>query len=278
MAKFHLDRVRKKYGYTGESLSELMQKIIAHNTEQIGKRVSEISRQNFTDDFKRIKNKAEAVVIPRVEDVLPKRSVFVRKAVKDGTIIRDTLKTALDKNLRDTLKEFTTKSGKLAFVRRAGAQAGTINPKVIKLFEQKITDTFSGYVKKDPAFGMPTNIHSIAVTELRTTINPLKNLYTQRLLDSNPDKLEALKEWIHNKSLSKESRPNHIKMNGKRVKFDDVFMVDRVQKIDGKYVIIGVTAMSTPHDPTAPADQIIGCNCDLKTVVKVKKKKAEKKA
>ena len=44
----------------------------------------------------------------------------------------------------------------------------------------------------------------------------------------------------------------------------------------GKYVKIGVTEMVAPHDPSAPIDQVAGCNCDIKYFVSLKKKKAEK--
>ena len=174
----------------------------------------------------------------------------------------DALKSELDKQLRTILKDYKDRKKPVYIVRR-GAKAGRINPQVIGDFEKRIMNTFTNYTKKDKRYGVPSNIHTIAVTEVRSTVSEIKEQYNQRLLEKNKDKLKMFKRWIHNRSLSKEPRPHHEQMNGRTIEGSKEFAVRRKIKKKGKWVQIGWTRMKRPHDPSAPKDQVISCNCDV---------------
>lgn len=267
MAKFHLDRVRGKYNFTGEKYRKLMERVIASNTENIGRAVTRISNQNYEKAAKRIpKKKGKKLIMPDVSEVLPKRSVYFRKAAEQGNKISDTLRDRLTADLRATLIEFRTKTGKPAYTRQAGALAGTTNPEAIKLLESKLVETFQSYTKKDPDTGVPGNVRTIAVTELRSTIDDIKYQYAQKFQEKNPD-IKMKKRWRHNGRLVEEPRPGHKKANGMTIDFNDNFVLDKYKKIKGKWVKIGVVSMRHPHDPAASADDVIGCQCDYEILM-----------
>lgn len=251
MAKFHLDRLKEKYGFTGGSYKALMQEIIANNTQAISRAMGRKLASSFKEAGKKFQ-KRDARLFPQVDDVLPKRSVFTRKAAIDGVKITDTLKTRLDKNLRDTMKEFQ-EEGRL-FIRR-GPTATALNPEVVRQFEAKIQKTFEGYVKRNPEYNLPGNVHTIAVTETRAAVNEIKGSYTREFIKRNPD-LVVEKVWRHNRRLSRKPRIGHMRANGQRVPFEDSF---RIENEDGQ----GFVLMQYPHDPAAPAEHVVGCHCDF---------------
>ncbi len=258
MAKIHLDRLRRKYGYTGENLQALMDPIIANNSENISRRIGEVSQANWNKALKKISTKEKQFIAPDFSDVLPKRSVFIRKAAESGTKLKDSLRDSLTKNLRDTLSQFTPKTKEATFIRRRGQLAGTINRNLITEFQEKITKTFETYTKKDPKLGVPKNVHAIAVTEMRSSISEMKNSYNEKLVNDNPD-VVMIKQWIQNRNLAKEPRRGHRKVDKKKVPIDQAFSVPLIRKIQGRWVEMGITLMMFPHDPTAPAEQVIGC-------------------
>lgn len=262
MAKMHSGRLKKRYGFTGKKYGNLMEKIIANNTESISKAVGRISNDNYKKAFKKYRTKARRFVLPDVSEYIPKRNIFIRKGAERGALITGALKTELDKQLRSILTTFKDRKQPVYIVRR-GAKAGRINPQVIGEFEKRIMNTFTNYTKKDKRYGIPSNIHTIAVTEVRSTVNEVKAQYNKRLLSKNHDKLKMFKTWIHNRSLSKEPRPHHQQMNGRTIAGDKDFAVRRKVKKKGRWVQIGWTRMKRPHDSSAPADQVISCNCDL---------------
>jgi len=273
MAKFHLDRLQKKYKnipVKGETYQKLINEIIAHQSERITRKIAKVDKADWEKSLRKIKPK-EKVLVPSVESVLPKQSIFIRKGAERGELLRDTLRDRLTGDLRGAIEVWSErKEGPLITrIFRKGRSIDAINPKLIKNFEKNIKTTFDGYTKKDPEFGMPANIHTIAVTEVRSTVNEIKGEYAARVLEKNPD-VEITKEWRHNKSLSKEGRPGHIKINGTKVGQKEKFHVERYTKKRGKWVMIGITLMKYPHDPDAPPDQVIGCNCDY--VIRIRKK------
>lgn len=262
MAKFHLDRLKKKYEnipVRGETYQELMKEVIAHNTERVSRKVLKIDEDNWSRALKKITPKEKTFVVPDVSEVLPKQSVFVRKAAERGDLMRDTLRDELNKNLRESLKQFTPVTREATYIRRRGVKAGTINEKLIAQFEQNITNTFRGYTKKDPTFGMPTNIHTIAVTEMRATINNIQYDYVDKLISDNKD-IEFNKTWKQNKRMAKEPRLGHDEVDNVKIPMRDLFKVPRYKKIKRRWVRIGTTPMRYPHDPNAPPDQVIACN------------------
>lgn len=239
-----------------------MKKIIANNTEAVSRAVGRISNDSYKKQFKKYRTRERRFVLPDVGEVVPKRSVFTRKGAERGVLLTDALKTELDKQLRTILKDYKDRKKPVYIVRR-GAKAGRINPQVIGDFEKRIMNTFTNYTKKDKRYGIPSNIHTIAVTEVRATVSEIKEQYNQRLLEKNKDKLKMFKRWIHNRSLSKEPRPHHEQMNGRTIEGSKEFAVRRKVKKKGRWVQIGWTRMKRPHDPSAPADQVISCNCDV---------------
>ena len=67
------------------------------------------------------------------------------------------------------------------------------------------------------------------------------------------------KKWRQNKQLSKKPRTGHSMVNNKIIDFNEKFQVPLI--VNGKR--LGTTAMDRPHDPNAPLEQVIGCNCDI---------------
>lgn len=265
--KHRLDAIQEKTGWTGQSYQDLISKVIDVNTHKISTAIGRVSKTDWNKALKKITTKEKQFILPDISDVLPKRSVFTRKSAIDGKLITDTLKDRLNKDLRESMQTFTLKTGEQNIIRRRGTKAGLINPKVVKGFEGKITETFKNYVKKDPRYNMPANIHTIAVTETRKTINDMKNRYAEKLNKKNPD-LVIQKEWVHNRSLSKTPRLGHLKANGMRVDIDKDFILSTYKMISGKWIYTGIAKMKYPHDPMAEAGETIGCNCEAKYIMK----------
>jgi hypothetical protein len=102
---------------------------------------------------------------------------------------------------------------------------------------------------------VPKNVRNIAVTEVRATIDSIKQEYHQNLLNKNRDKIRMQKTWIQNRSLAHNPRPEHTEMHRVTIDFEQPF---RVPSPNGGYDL-----MMHPHDPTAPPEQVITCNCDM---------------
>lgn len=250
--KQSLDRLRKRYNYTGGSLTELMKEVILFNSQKITNKVARITLSDMNKSAKRLKNRAgKKILIPELNEIFPGRSIFVRKAVEKGKLISDTLRGKLTKNLRDAMKEN-------GLVSTRGVTAGKATQKLINDFEQRTVSTFKSYTKRDPKFKMPGNVHQIAVTEVRSSVNQIKQSSIKRLSEKNG--LTTVKSWIHNRSLSKKPRGNHRKMEiisrKSPVPIEEPFVLPPNKKGDR-------VKMLHPHDPNAPAIEVIGCNCDV---------------
>lgn len=87
----------------------------------------------------------------------------------------------------------------------------------------------------------------IAKNEARNALHA-GNAEGMRQILERPDVETVTKRWIH--GLSKEPRPDHVAMNGTVVGIGEQFEV-------------GGVMMDRPHDPNAPAEHTIGCNCSL---------------
>lgn len=271
MAKIYLSQLQKKYKFKEGSVRalnyrKLMRDIISNQSENLSRATLKLSEQNYnTQSEKLLKSKriSQRLSLPNIEQVLPKRSVFSKKGAIDGNIMTDNLRDRITKNLRNTLSEFKTKTGLPSYIKQSGQEKGNINPKVIKEFETKIRETFFNYTKNNPKLGMPNNIHTIAVTEMRSIINPIKHNYNMKLLEKNKDNFDLYKEWRQNKLLSKDPRIGHSRVNGQKIKADKKFKVPLIIKQGGRLRNLGITEMEYPHDSNAGADQVIGCNCDI---------------
>ena len=268
MAKIYLNRLAKKYDIdpadvSGVNYRILMQDILARNTKNITEATTKLTDTHWEKAFKKITTKERRFILPDVSEVLPKKALYIKKAADQGHLITNSLRNKLSDNLKEAMTEFRTKiTDEPAYLRRRGAKAGTINPKLIALFQKKITGTFEAYTKKDPRYGIPSNIKTIAVTEARSAINDIKDAYTQELMKKNPD-IRMRKKWIQNKSLSKKPRRGHTEIHGTKIDYYEKFHVPLYKKIKKRMILIGHTKMDRPHDPTAPLEQFIGCGCDI---------------
>ncbi len=272
MAKLHLSRLIKQFDFspdevTGINYQRLMGSVLANRTENIARATGRISQENYDKQLKRIKKKGvgkeKIVVLPDVTEALPKRSVFLNKAAQDGVPITDTLRDRLTGDLRRSLQEFRTSvTDEPSFIRRRGAKAGTINPKLIDKFQSSIIQTYSTYTRRDPAFGVPTNVRAIAVTEIRSTVDAMKASYNDKFAEENRDSIVMTKTWIQNKSLSKIFRRGHSEVHGTKIPFDHFFLVPLYEEKKGVERLMSTTPMKHPHDPTAPLSQVISCNCE----------------
>ncbi len=248
MAKLDLNHLKKKYGkegWTGQKYRDLVSKILARNEKILSGEVYESNTKNLAKVIRNAKdNKTKRIVIPPISDVI-RGDMILRKSADRGKIITNTLRDKILGDLKQTISE-----NKITIP--TGINAGMVNNNLVVEMEKKLTSTFEGYVKKNPKFGgVPTNIHTIAVTEVRSTINNARQKYISEVLTANPT-TRIVKEWVHNKKLSKAPRIDHMALNGVTVEFNEYFEME-----DGSKLLY-------PHDPSAPPEQVIGCNCELK--------------
>jgi len=257
MASIFFKRLKDKYNtedITGKKYQKVISEVLSYNNEKIAKATLRISNENYKNSAKKLsQEKFKTVKLPDVSDVFPKRSVFIIKAAQDGKIISLSLKEQLERDLRAAMKEFDgTGENKMEIQR--GISTGKINPKLIESFQNKISQTFESRTKRDKETGVPPQVRNIAVTEIRSTIGSIKESYNRELLSFNPQ-LQMAKTWKHNRKLSKKPRLSHVAMDGVTIPISEMFKVDREH--DSGYDI-----MTRPHDPNAPAEQVIGCSCD----------------
>ena len=268
MANVYLDRIRKRTGYHNEVLEDFMDKLIAEQNESIAKKIAKLSRDHYAEQLEKLPSRATKWALPNVDDVLPKKSVFIKKAAEQGKLIRDTLRSRLSSDLQAALAEHTAGGGQ-KMVYTKGKKKGRINQALVNKFEKAITGTFEGYVKRNPELGYPTNVHNIAVTETRSTINQIKSEYVDKLMKKNSG-ISVTKIWRHN-SIAAVPRHGHQEVNGTVKDWGRMFSVPVYHKKGGRWVKIRTDRMDRPHDPDARPDQIIGCNCDIEYRIKVKR-------
>src|SRR5271157_5971615 len=217
MAGIHLNRLVNSLGLKPDEISgmnyqKLIGLIVGKNTQNIGNGVTRISKKRWSDYLQRITPKGKRFILPDIDTVLPKNHVFMRKSAESGKQISDTLYHSLTGNLRDILSQFSEKTGQPSYIIRRGKTAGRINRQLIDEFGESIRATFEGYTKRDPKTGIPGNIHQIAVTEVRSTVNEIKHTYVIQLIENN-EGLQGRKAWIHNPMLSFQGRKGHIEVS-----------------------------------------------------------------
>jgi len=264
LSKIHLDRLENKYGsISGRSYEELVSAIIQSNTENVQRNYDRRARKQWEKIGDTVTTKEKRLVLPEPNESIPQRAISVRKAAEKGKMITDSLRDKLTKDLRESIFNFP----ETKYIVPTGSKAGRINPKLISEFESKVKDTFAKYTKRSKG-QMPSNIHTIAVTETRGAISQVKAQYMDSVSKNNPD-IVVRKVWIHNSSLSKEPRRGHVAMDGKTVGKDEFFSVPIYHENKRK---VGSVLMSHPHDPGAPSSEIIGCNCDYDILVRKRRK------
>ena len=262
MAKVHLDRLVGKFGWAGQSYRWLMGKIIEANHLSIQRAVGRKLVGFFSAQADKIKGQSnKQILVPDLTDVLPKHSVFARKGAERGEILTDSVRTQLANDLRQTVSDYLSQGGqKMQY--QIGAKKGRIKPELVNVMERRIRQTFEGYTRRTGGEA-PANLRTIAETETRSAISDIKHQYVQRLQDKNHGRVQVMKRWIHH--ASSQPREGHIQMAGKTAGMDETFNVPDIR--GGR--LIQVTPMLHPHDPNAPASQVINCHCEIDYVVAV---------
>lgn len=266
MAVAELEYFRKKYK-ADEMLQDMikqgdyrniMRRVFSVNTEALSQRSAVRSVENWRKILSRPTMPQRKYVIPEIVSIMPTREEFNARSVAQVDGISGTLRTALTEKLRDSVNTFVSRFKEPTYVRRR------ISSNLEKEFEQNIRSVFTSYIKKDPRVEMPGNVHTIAVTEVRTAIGFMKERVAQKIRQENPG-ISPKKTWIHNPGLSKKPeyiRPGHAAVHKKTIGIDEYFNVPVYISIGGRKTRIGMTQMRHPHDVNADADQVIGCHCD----------------
>lgn len=259
MAKPHVERLAKKYPrpMAGANYRGLMEEIIAANHEGIQGAVARVKRDEFGRALARIKRSTtKQIAIPDLAEVLPKRSIFLRKGAEQGRVLTETLRDRLTSDLRESVADFL-KTGKGSMQYKTGERRGEINPELVTQLRKKMSETFSGYRKAGPG-GIPKNIQVIADTEARSAISDIKHSWAVRLEETNPGKVRVMKTWRAHPRLSKIPRGTHGRISGQKRPLGIPFLVPTGDKRRPG----GVDLMQHPHDPAAPAEQVISCHCE----------------
>ena len=136
------------------------------------------------------------------------------------------------KMITDTLRDILTRG-----LRKAITDNPNDTEKAIAQMQSHIKDTFTTYTT--------SHAKMIAVTEVRSSVDLSKAEYVRELIARNPNRLRVTKKWIHHDHLVKVPRLTHKAIDGEKVLFNQPFSI----------------GLMYPHDPNAPASEVIGCQC-----------------
>lgn len=142
------------------------------------------------------------------------------------------------KMITDTLRDILTRG-----LRKAITDNPNNTEKAIAQMQSHIKDTFATYTT--------SHAKMIAVTEVRSSVDLSKAEYVRELIARNPNKLRVTKKWIHHDHLVKVPRLTHKAIDGEKVLFNQPFSI----------------GLMYPHDPNAPASEVIGCQCGYQVEV-----------
>lgn len=136
------------------------------------------------------------------------------------------------KMITDTLRDTLVRG-----LRKSIADNPNDTEKAIAQMAQSVSDDMKQY----------QNVHSkvIAVTEVRSAVDLSKYEYAKELINRNQGKIKVTKKWVHNDHLVKIPRPTHKAIDGEVVPFGQNFSI----------------GLAYPHDPSAKAEDVIGCQC-----------------
>lgn len=136
------------------------------------------------------------------------------------------------KMITDTLRDVLTRG-----LRKAITDNPNNTEKAIEQMQSHVKDTFTTYTA--------SHAKMIAVTEVRSSVDLSKAEYVRELISRNPNKLRVTKKWVHNDHLVKTPRLTHKAIDGEKVLFNQPFSI----------------GLMYPHDPSASASEVIGCQC-----------------
>jgi len=243
----------------GATYRDVVARIVSHNSRLVQRSVLEADSQAVA----RAVRQRRGVILPPVEEVMDPEALQVRKGAESGQVITDTLRGRLNAALQASLKERAA-SGKPLYSSKRG---GGLDPEVVASMERRIAEAFRPYVKRGK-YGVPDNVHAIAVTEVGSAVSDLKQRYVRKLLDANPGKYRAVKRWRHYPSLSKVPRLGHHLADGQEVGLEERFSVPEHVMERGRWVPTGRTIlMLHPHDPAAPLGEVVSCHCAAEYVL-----------
>jgi hypothetical protein len=252
---FERARLRKKYEFRGKNYSALASKIIVEQSAAIADAVLTTDKKRFDRNLKALAPKGptgKKVVLPDVSNVI-RRSPTIIKAAEKGKLLTQTLREKIRSDVKNTLLE-----------EGISTTRGTVPKNLTKKLEKQLTETFKEYTKSNPKYGMPSNVHTIAVTEARTVANQIRLEYTREVAKQTPDH-QVKKTWIQNRGLSREPRDSHARVDGQERDIDKPF---RLKGKDGN-----LYSPNGPHDAMLPASETIGCNCELSFRFSLRKRK-----
>lgn len=257
MAKIHLDRITKKYGWKGHNYKVLMSAIIADNSQKIHNSVNQIDHSYLDSVMKRVRTKEQIINLPKLSEIIKPKSVFLRKGAERGDLITENLKNKLSNDIRSVLE-------KPEYFRTRGALTGTLKNKAFIDIQDKMLDTFKNYTRYDSSIGIPSNIKNIVTTEVRSVVNQTKQEFYDKLLRKNPDTI-ITKRWIHNGNIwgsrDYKARFYHKLLHMKEIGFSENFKI-RDEKKNITY------SAPYPHYETLPSEQVIGCSCGVQYILR----------
>jgi hypothetical protein len=265
--RISIKRLRDKYGTENirtKRYQQVINEILEDNQKAVGLNIGKISNKTWKKESEKLldrKTKKPVVLsYPDFGEILPNKRVFSIKAAESGKMITQTLRNRLNTALRESLKDFTREGTKYR---------GRLRQEIVKDMKKRVKDVFQEYTKVNPEYGVPSNIRNIATTEVRSTVNMVREQYVLTLAEKNKGKVAFFKTWIQNKSTAKVPRKSHAAVHMKRVGLTEKFAVPIYQKVKGRYYKTGKTIyMDRPHDTTAPAEEVIGCGCEVKYTAK----------
>lgn len=236
----------RKYRKAG-TYAELVQEVIAHNTEKVVRGLGRVSEARYRRAADRALGRG-ALELPRWDEVVPARAVWLRKSMESGEVISETLRARLTAAMRAELVDWRGAEG---------AAPGRVPPELLRRLEGRIALEMQSYTRPS-APGRASSARTIAVTEARSAVDEVKFEYAKAMALANTDRLAVRKRWKHNDSLVRAPRPGHRALDGAEVGLYESFTVQTPR---------GPVQMMYPHDPSAPAGEVIGCQCDYDVVV-----------
>ena len=108
MARIYLDRLKKKYkkgSVTGSKYKNLIEEIMVENSKRLDSSLLKITDDHYKKQNKKIKKVEKRFRLPDLEEVIPRKTIGVKKAAEKGSLITDDLRDKLSLRLKETLKQ-----------------------------------------------------------------------------------------------------------------------------------------------------------------------------
>lgn len=245
MANIFKKRLEKLYKWNGKGFSDLMSDILSINFDNIQEHIAFAVDDHFKKYVPKARKEFRTFMLPKIDKEFLKREIYIKKAKERGIEMSNNLRDRLTDNLHTIMKD-------PKYVTARGKFSGQLKKDIFKDFENEIKATFEGYTKVDPTIGIPTNIHSIARTEVRSAASRIKGEYVGKMMTDND--LIVEKTWIHAGSRLFKNyvpRPHHKKLDGITIKFDEDFKI-------GDYMA------PYPHHESLPVGEKANCSCEIK--------------